>query len=137
MGTEGRGGRRLSVARELRLLSGAIDALIVAERQGCPSPRSGSPVASGLVVLRERILAVERVVRGIASPSQLLCSENEAGLHAEGEDLLLPEWTSEEVVSHWELEWKRARARLDREQQERQAMVSPRNEMIIPDKPTK
>lgn len=131
--------RQISMAKELRTLADAVDALKMAtDRQGDYPMQDAVGVARGvgaaLVLLRERLLLLERVARGAASPSQVLCRENEAHIAPGGDpnDLVITLWSAEELVQRWEHEWKVAKARLDRERQEPQ--LGARNE-IVPQKP--
>ena len=125
MGKDGAG--QISVAKELHLLGGAIDALKIAtERQAEHGGRDPAAFASamggGLALLRERVQLLERVVRRSASPAQMLCRENEAhvGPGEVASDLLIPLWRSAELATRWEYEWKTAMARLERERHELQ-----------------
>ena len=131
--------RQISVAKELRTLADAVDALKMAtDRQADYPLQDAVGVARGvgaaLVLLRERLLLLERVARGSSSPSQVVCRENEAHV-AHGEqpnDLVISLWSAEELVQRWEHEWKVAKARLDRERQD--PPIGARNE-IVPRKP--
>ena len=95
-------------------------------------------MAGGLLLLRDRLRQVERVVMGIENPSVLLCRANEADPCEEGPGVLRA-WSGEEVVErrladlspgdpnendvrleawsdvklarHHRVEWKRARTR--------------------------
>jgi hypothetical protein len=110
--------RKLSLSRELLLLAGSAEALRwAAERQVDPSrPRErlehfAAAIAGGLLLLRERLRAVERVVMGIDNPAVILCKANQADSSEAGPGIL-PAWSPDEVVSRCEAEWRGAKNRL-------------------------
>lgn len=121
--------RQVSVAKELRTLGGAVDALKLAADRQTDQPFQdvvsfARAVGGALILLRDRLHLLERVVRRSANPSQVACRENEVHL-APGEmtsDLIIPLWSAEELVTRWEYEWKVAKARLDRERNESTAL---------------
>ena len=109
---------KLSLTRELLLLAGSAEALRwAAERQVDPThPREtlqhfAAAMAGGLLLLRDRLRAVERVVMGIDNPALILCRANEADVSEDGPGVLRA-WSAEEVVERCEAEWRGARNRL-------------------------
>jgi hypothetical protein len=109
---------KLSLSRELLLLAGSAEALRwAAERVIDPSrPRErlehfAAAMAGGLLLLRDRLRQVERVVMGIDNPAIVLCRANEADVSEDGPGVLRA-WSAEEVVERCEAEWRGARYRL-------------------------
>lgn len=122
MGDEERGGRKLSVARELVLLVATVEALRLAARQKLDGSRHGDKasdlalvMAGGLHVLRDRIHLVARVLTSAVNASEILSEENEAGTFEEGPGIVR-EWSPEQKAQHLEAEWRLARSRQSLEQ---------------------
>jgi hypothetical protein len=68
-------------------------------------------MAGGLLLLRDRLRLLERVVMGFDNPALILCRSNEADGSEEGPGVL-PAWSAEEVVERCEAEWRGAKNRL-------------------------
>ena len=109
---------KLSLSRELLLLAGSAEALRwAAERVVDPArPREtlqhfAAAMAGGLLLLRDRLRLVERVVMGIDNPGVLLCRANEADASEEGPGVLRV-WSAEEVVERCASEYRGAKNRL-------------------------
>src|ERR1039458_8066038 len=116
-------GRKLSLARELLLLAGSVDALrMAAERKRDASRpdqsihRFTSAMAGGLLILVERLRLVERIVMGAANPASLLCKGNQANRAEEGPGIV-PEWSPHEEAEHLAAELRGARYRQEWERQ--------------------
>jgi hypothetical protein len=116
-------GRKLSVARELLLLVGSVDALRMAAERAKDSARPhGSFVyamVGGLMILRDRLRLVEQVVIGAANPGVILCGANEAD-DAEDGPGIVPEWTPDDEVQRLKAELHGATYRRDMTRQEPQ-----------------
>ena len=123
MGNEGRRSRKLSVARELLLLAATVDALRqAADRDLVPSKRENHhdfafAMAGSLMVLRDRIRLLERILMGSTCPSVILCAANQADSSEEGPGIV-NEWSAEEEMRRLEAEWRGARQRRDLARQE-------------------
>ena len=116
MSNEERGGRKLSVARELLLLAGSVDALrMAAERaKDGARPHGGFPYAmvGGLMMLRDRLRLIEQVLMGTANPGVMLCDANEADAAEDGPGVV-PEWSLDDEVQRLKAELQGARYRRD------------------------
>jgi hypothetical protein len=122
MDDEERGGRKLSVARELLLLVATVEALRLAARQkldGSGHREKASDLAlvmtGGLHVLRDRLHLVARILTSTVSASEILSEENEAGVFEEGPGIVR-EWSADEKAQHLEAEWRLSRSRQSLEQ---------------------
>jgi hypothetical protein len=109
---------KLSLSRELLLLAGGVEALQwAAERQTDPSRPRGAlqhfafAMAGGLLVLRDRLRQVERVVMGIDNPAIILCRANEADACEEGPSVFRA-WSTEEEVERCLSDYRGAKNRL-------------------------
>jgi hypothetical protein len=69
-------------------------------------------ISALLVIVVERLRLLDRVVRGDVDPLLLWCSENEAAMAREGNDHVLPVWSSKELAHHHWTGLKRAKIRL-------------------------
>jgi len=110
--------RKLSLSRELLLLAGSVEALrLAAERVVDPAqPREtlqhfAAAMAGGLILLRDRLRQVERVVMGIDNPADILCPANEADESEEGLGVLCA-WTAGDEVEHCAAEYEGAKNRM-------------------------
>ena len=117
MADDERGGRKLSVARELLLLAKTVEGLRLAAEQKIEGSRHRDKpsdlalvMLGGLHVLRDRIHLVARILMGKVNASEILCEENEAGLIEEGPGIVR-EWTAEEQAERLEVEWRLACSR--------------------------
>lgn len=126
MGDQGRGRKKLSVARELYLLAGSMDALRLAAHQKLQADSEGETlqafalvVAGSLHVFRDRVRLIERILLGATNPSRILCPENEAALSEKGPGII-EVWSPEEEASQLAAEWRgaRHRANVDKEVEE-------------------
>ena len=124
MSNQSRSGK-LSLSRELLLLAGNAEALRwAAERVIDPSrPREtlqhfAAAMAGGLLVLRDRLRLVERVVMGIDNPAVSLCRANEADPSEEGPGVF-QSWSGEDVVERCLAEYRGAKNRLAWERRDR------------------
>jgi hypothetical protein len=129
MANDGRGGRKLSLARELLLLAGGADALrMAAERAGGETLTQLSfayTMVGGLLILRDRLRLVEQVLMGTANPGVLLCDANQADAAEEGPGIL-PEWSADDEVQRLKAELQGPRYRRDLAQQgQRPQVVQP------------
>jgi hypothetical protein len=122
MSDEERGGRKLSVARELLLLASTVEALRLAAEQKLDGSRHREKasalaliMAGGLHVLRDRIHLVARILTSAVNASEVLCEENEAGVFEEGPGIVR-EWSAEEKAQHLEAQWRLACSRRSLEQ---------------------
>lgn len=122
MADEERGGRKLSVARELLLLAKTVEGLRLAAEQKLEGSRHRDKpsdlalvMVGGLHVLRDRIGLVARILLGRANAAEILCEENEAGFIEEGPGIV-KEWTAEEQAERLEAEWRLACSRRSVEQ---------------------
>lgn len=115
---------KLSISRELVLISGAVEALMLGAARPA-SPRHGNPdlasfasaVVGSLVVLRDRLRLVARVVGGEENPAHVISAENAAQHYeSEGVDLVIDHWSASEQVRRCEKALGIASARLDQEQ---------------------
>jgi hypothetical protein len=109
---------KLSLSRELLLLAGSAETLRwAAERVVDPfRPREtlqhfAAAMAGALLLLRDRLRTVERVVMGIDNPALILCRANEADASEEGAGVLRS-WSAEEVVERAQAEYRGAKNRL-------------------------
>jgi hypothetical protein len=123
MSMGGGGGRKLSVARELLLLAGGIEALRLAaeKKKDASRPdqsihRFTSAMAGGLLILGDRLRLVERILMGAANPSSILCKGNQANDAEEGPGVV-PEWTAYEEAEHLAAELRGAEYRAEWERQ--------------------
>ncbi len=135
MGNEGRGGKKLSVARELLLLAANAHALVLAAERNLDSRGESHhdftlAMAGSLLLLQDRLRLLERVVMGAANPSLILCPSNQADSSEEGPGIVR-EWSHEEEVQHLEAEWRGARYRRDLARQ----APSPKSVVITDKKP--
>ena len=117
MDDEERGGRKLSVARELLLLASTVEALRLAAEQKLEGARHRDKASDlalvmvgGLHVLRDRIHLVARILTNAVNASEILSEENEAGVFEEGPGIVR-EWSAEETAQHLEVEWRLACSR--------------------------
>jgi len=108
---------KLSLSRELLLLAAALEALrLAAERVIDPAePREtlqhfAAAMAGGLLLLRDRLRQVERVVMGIENPADILCPANEADEPEEGLGVLRA-WSAGDEVEHCAAEYQGAKNR--------------------------
>jgi hypothetical protein len=111
--------KTVSLSDELHHIIRAVDGLReLAERLNESSFHDGTlplSIASNLVVVRERLRLIDRVVRGVLDPWHLWSAQNEA-LPAvkDGDDVLLPAWSDAEMIRRLRREWKSAKRRLRR-----------------------
>jgi len=77
----------------------------------------GAAMAGGLLLLRDRLRQVERVVMGVDNPAIILCRANEADASEDG-PAVLRSWSAEEVVERSEAEWRGAKNRVAWEKRE-------------------
>jgi hypothetical protein len=75
-------------------------------------------MAGGLLLLRDRLRQVERVVMGIDNPAVILCRANEADACEEGPGVLRA-WSADEEVERCASEWRGAKNRLAWEKSDR------------------
>ena len=106
MSNEGQGGKKLSVARELRLVATRLEALrLVAEQKVDGAhhaerlPEFAIVVAGALHALRDRIRLLEWILKNVADPAPILCEANQAK-DAEDGPGIVPEWSQERQVQH-------------------------------------
>ncbi len=118
MSNQSRSGK-LSLSRELLLLAGSAEALRwAAERAVDPSrsPESlqhlAGGMAGGLLLIRDRLRQVERVVMGIDNPADILCRANEADASEEGPGVYRV-WSADEEVERHLADYRGAKNRLD------------------------
>jgi hypothetical protein len=118
--------KRTSLHYELNLLIHAIDAAaMLAERrhEGKLDLVTGSALASVLVLARERLKLLDRVVQDVTDPALLWCPENAAGppLQREGldeeSDRIFVAWSERKIARRNRLDWQRARRRLSANQE--------------------
>lgn len=121
MRNEGRG-KKLSVARELLLLAASVDALRQAAERNLDAdnqeslPEFAFVMAGSLMVLRDRLRLVERILMSAANPSSILCRANQADPSEDGPGIVR-EWSPAEEVERLEAEWRGARYRRDTNRQ--------------------
>lgn len=109
----------ISVSHELHLLLGALDAVLLLSRQiaehhfvGKEGERAARAVAASLVVVRERLRLLDRVLRDVVDARALIAPENRATRDEGSEDerdVQLPSWGT-----------KRARRELERQERAEQ-----------------
>jgi hypothetical protein len=111
--------KTVSLSGELHLLIHAIEGVReLAERLDDSSFHDGTlllSIASNLVVVRERLRLIDRVVRGVLDPWHLWSPQNEA-LPAvkDGDDVLLPAWSDAQMIRRLRKDWRSAKRRLRR-----------------------
>ncbi len=129
-------GKRISVAREIDLLAGVIDCLKVTAKLQLEHPEE-DPVTFArttwrtLALLRERVKLMQWILRGSSSPLAALCTENEVmAMDDTSGDVAIPLWSSHHTLQRREQDLKKARARVEREQQEYERLTKPRLAMV-------
>jgi hypothetical protein len=113
--------KAVSLSEELHHLIRTVDGIRqLAERLNEPAfhdlalPLS---IASNLVIVKERLRLIDRVVRGAVDPWLLWCPENNArhpiaGDSDDGNDVVLEPLSDEEAVRRLRREWRAAKRRL-------------------------
>jgi hypothetical protein len=103
----------LSISSELNLILEALEGIqlltkLQAEHHliGKQRHRATLATAAGLVVIRERLRQLDRVVRGVADPRKILISENR-GLVGDDE-LQVATWGTKRTLAHHRREAERA-----------------------------
>ena len=116
MGNQGRGGKKLNVARELFLLEANVEALRLAAERKLKSSSPASELAlimtGSLHVLRDRLRLIERILLGEINPRMILCQANQADSSESGPGIV-EEWSPEEEVQRLAAEWRGARNRAE------------------------
>ena len=111
--------KAVSLSDELHHLIRTVDGLReLAERLNESTIHDGTlplSIASSLVLVRERMRLIDRVVRGTVDPRILWSVENEALPSVrDGDDVILRAWSDEETVRRLRREWRSAKRRLRR-----------------------
>ena len=123
----------VSLSRELHLVSRAIDGTrLMAEKwkelhfSEEELPRLAHAMHATLVLLRERLVLLDRGVRDTIDPRHLVCSENEAieGPGGDDKDVVLRAWSPKKEATKLRRDAERAERRLqvlraDRERRKR------------------
>jgi hypothetical protein len=121
--------KAISLSNELHLIAKGIDGVrLTAERLSVDASgeegRMAGVIASQLTILRERLLLLDRVVRGDVDPRLLWCTENDAlpliddGTH-DDEDVTFQVWSERAELRRYRRLWKMARRRLQRRKEGR------------------
>ena len=116
--------KRISLSHELHLLAHALDAavLLADERhEGEIDLQIGSAVAAVLVLSRERLRLLDRVVRDVVDPRLLWCEENAAAPRSQDElpdverDRTFVAWSDRKTAERHLAEHKKALRRIELE----------------------
>ena len=79
-------------------------------------------MAGGLILIRDRLRQVERVVMGIDNPADILCRANEADASEEGPGVYRV-WSADEEVERRLADYRGAKNRSDWEKRQRDNSV--------------
>jgi hypothetical protein len=108
----------LSLSSELNLILDALEGIqLLAQLQaedhlvGKQRHRATLATVAGLVVIRERLRQVDRIVRGVADPREILIAANRATPEDDDHEVRLPTWGSERTVAHHRRELERAESK--------------------------
>lgn len=118
-----------SLSNELHVITTAIEgvkrrAAHLGLDAGGEDGRDLQAIASQLTTLRDRLVLLDRVVRGAVDPRLLWCAENHAlamskrGAHDE-QDVVFEVWSDRTEARRYRRLWKMARSRLQRGKEQR------------------
>lgn len=116
-----RGTRKISLSSELHLVSHVVDAIRLLSQQWKEDhfteeelPRLAHALHATVVVVRERLRLLDRIVRDTLDPNLLLADENRADeqLYADDSDVLLSAWSTKKTAERLRREVERAEHRL-------------------------
>jgi len=99
--------RAVNLSHEVHLLLKALEGAILLAQQSAEfhftdgeQSRFRLALPAYLVLLRERLLQAERVVRGVFDPETILIAENEAdGGDDDNQEVWLPVWSEQRTIS--------------------------------------
>jgi hypothetical protein len=123
--------RKISVSNELHVLLQAIDGIRALAERGAEgdvdNESSGDraiarAAAALLVLVRERLRLLDRVVRDVVDPALLWCADNQAlpapePLTDDDHDVALKTWSDKKTARRLRRGWKAAKKRLRRVEQ--------------------
>ena len=120
--------KAVSLSSELHVLASAIEGVRRRAEHlgidaGAEEGRDLQAIASQLTTLRDRLVLLDRVVRGTVDPRLLWCNENDAlpplddGIQ-DDEDVVFKVWSDRTEARRYKRLWKMARGRL-RQRKER------------------
>ena len=110
----------LSISGELNLILEALETVrLLAELEAGlhltkrQQQRAARATGASLLLIRERVRQLDRIVRGLVDPAALLVAEN--GAHPDHDsdegDVAMPTWGNKRTLGHHEREAERAKRR--------------------------